>query len=157
LRVRLEDDRPAWVIASGATSARRAARGGALAYVIDQSPPRLVVDNPAGLVTRQDKIRISGRASDEQQVLDLYVFAGINKVFYKSNRNGSAHREASFETEIPLQPGVNYITVVVRERDDVTTRQTLVVRRDGPNGELLETPEHSDEFFGHDVRSEEHT
>jgi hypothetical protein len=50
---------------------------------------------------------------------------------------------------------VNYITVVVRERDDVVSRKTLVVWRDGPNGELLETPDHESSLFSLDGAEEE--
>ncbi len=148
VRVTLEDGRPAWVPAADARAADRPARGGAVAMDLDESPPRLTLTNQTGLVTRDARLHLTGRAIDEQEVRDLYVFAGINKVFYMSNRNGGQHREATFETDVPLHPGMNYITVVVRERDDVVTRQTLVVRRDGPNGELLETPEHEDDLFG---------
>lgn len=148
VRVLLEGQRPAWVAASEARPAARASRGGAIELALDQSPPRLTVTNETGLVTRAARLHLTGRATDDQEVRDLYVFAGINKVFYKSNRNGGSHREARFETDVPLHPGTNYITVVVRERDDIMTRKTLVVRRDGPNGELLETPDHEDELFG---------
>jgi carboxyl-terminal processing protease len=35
---------------------------------------------------------------------------------------------------------MNVITVVARENEDTATRHTMVVRRDGPNGEPLPTP-----------------
>jgi hypothetical protein len=44
--------------------------------------------------------------------------------------------------------------VFARENQDVVTRDTFVVRRDGENGELLKTPNHDsdewDEFSGED-------
>jgi len=43
-----------------------------------------------------------------------------------------------YDTE--LQPGINVITVVARESDDSATRTTMIVRRDGPNGEPLTSP-----------------
>ena len=32
------------------------------------------------------------------------------------------------------------ITVVARENNDTVGRRTLIIRRDGPNGEILQTP-----------------
>jgi carboxyl-terminal processing protease len=45
-----------------------------------------------------------------------------------------------FEAAVPLRPGVNVITVVARENPDTVGRKTLIVRKDGPNGEILQTP-----------------
>ena len=42
---------------------------------------------------------------------------------------------------------VNFITVVARESNEVLTREVLVVRRDGPDGALLETPKNGDDDF----------
>jgi carboxyl-terminal processing protease len=155
VHITLEGGQPAWVAAADAQAASRVARGGALAYDLDESPPRLTVENETGLVTRDDHLRIRGQATDDQHVRDLYVFAGINKVYYQNNRQGGDRRQAEFATDVPLHPGVNYITVVVRERDDVVSRKTLVVRRDGPNGELLETPDHESSLFSLDGEEEE--
>jgi carboxyl-terminal processing protease len=47
-----------------------------------------------------------------------------------------------------LNPGVNVINVVARESEDTATRRTIVVRRDGPNGESLPTPKA--ELLGYD-------
>lgn len=42
------------------------------------------------------------------------------------------------------------MTVVARESNEVATRKTFVVRRDGPQGELLETPKNDTEpYFFH--------
>jgi carboxyl-terminal processing protease len=43
---------------------------------------------------------------------------------------------------------VNVITVVARESEDTASRYTMIVRRDGPNGEALPTPKV--ELFGED-------
>ena len=42
----------------------------------------------------------------------------------------------------------NVITVVARESEDTLSRYTMIVRRDGPNGEALPTPKM--ELFGED-------
>ncbi|MEM9189680.1 MAG: MXAN_5808 family serine peptidase [Myxococcota bacterium] len=145
VRVILEDDRPGWVrnqdlVASGT--------GGTLDWSVSHMPPRLEVDYNNTLVTRNSRLPITGRATDDQQVRDLYIFVGSRKVFYRSNRGASNTREASFETEVPLSGGINYVTVFCRERDDVISRRTFVVRRDGADGSLMETPAYDDPAFG---------
>jgi carboxyl-terminal processing protease len=69
---------------------------------------------------------------------------GSRKLYYKSNRDGADPRKASVDFEAPLRPGVNLITVVARETPDTTTRHTLFVRRDGPDGAILRTPKSDD-------------
>jgi carboxyl-terminal processing protease len=111
------------------------------------SPPLVEVQS-AALATRDSKIRIGGRARDGNQVLDAYIFVGSRKVFYQSNRKGTDPLEMSFSLEVDLKPGINIIHVVARESEDTAGRQTMVVRRDGPNGEALPTP--TKELFGAD-------
>ncbi len=111
------------------------------------SPPQLEV-SAESLATRSNRIRIHGSAKDSDRVLDTYMFVGSQKTFYQSNRKGTDPKSMSFDQEISLQPGINVITVVSRENEDVATARTLVVRRDGPKGEALPTPKSSS--FGED-------
>ena len=39
-------------------------------------------------------------------------------------------------------------STIARESDDVLSRRMMVIRRDGPNGELLETPRYDEDVFG---------
>ena len=102
-------------------------------------PPSVEVQ-PVALSVREDKIQIKGTATDPERILDAYVFVGNRKVYYRSNRNGSDPKRMTFETPVPLRPGVNVITVVARENNETVGRRTLIIRRDGPNGEILQTP-----------------
>ena len=52
----------------------------------------------------------------------------------------------AFDADLPLRPGVNVVTIVARENPDTTTHRTFIVRRDGPNGELLQTPKTDDDL-----------
>jgi carboxyl-terminal processing protease len=114
-------------------------------------PPELDLGSGIALITREASVEISGEASDDERVRDLYIYAGARKVFYQSNRGeGDDPRRAAFAATIPLRPGVNYVSVFARESDDSVTRRTFVVRRDGSDGELLETPERDDDVFGFD-------
>ena len=74
------------------------------------------------------------------RVQDVFVFVGPRKVFYQSNRKASDPKKLEFSFDVELTPGTNVITVVARENEDTASRQTVVVRRDGPGGEPLPTP-----------------
>jgi carboxyl-terminal processing protease len=115
--------------------------------LLSHSPPLLEVEPPA-LSTRDATITLRGTVHDSDQVRDTYIFAGSRKVFYKSNRKNADLKGMTFEHQVQLQPGVNIITVVSRESEDVATARTLVVRRDGPDGEVLPTPKR--DLFGED-------
>jgi carboxyl-terminal processing protease len=110
-------------------------------------PPRIDVEAAPALVTREASIPIRALAIDDQRVRDVYVYVGLRKVFYQSNRGATQPREARFQADVPLRPGINYVVVFARESDESISRRTFVVRRDGPDGSLLETPRMTDEWF----------
>jgi carboxyl-terminal processing protease len=107
--------------------------------VMRRFPPSIEVQ-PVVLATKDGSITVKATAQDSDKLLDAYVFAGARKIFYRSNRNGSDPKRMPFEANIPLRAGVNVITVVARENPDTVGRKTIIVRKDGPNGEILTTP-----------------
>jgi carboxyl-terminal processing protease len=107
------------------------------------APPTLEVKS-ATVSTRDDKMKITGVATDAERLLDVYVFVGTRKLYYKSNRDGADAKKATIDFDAPLRPGVNLVTVVARETPDTTTRRVLVVRKDGPDGAILKTPKSDD-------------
>jgi carboxyl-terminal processing protease len=130
-------------------AARDVVPGGAPAGAISfeeiylHEPPVLEVA-AAAMFTKDDKVKVTGVASDADRLLDTYIFVGSRKLFYKSNRDGADPKKMSFEFDAPLRPGVNLITVVSRETPDTTTRRTLVVRKDASDGSILKTPKTDD-------------
>ena len=109
------------------------------------APPALEIPQPQ-LATRDQHTLVHGTASDDARLLDAYIFVGGRKVFYRSNRTGTDPKKLTFEADLPLRAGVNVVSVVARENPDTTSRRVYVVRRDGPNGELLATPKTDDEL-----------
>lgn len=107
--------------------------------LLSHSPPLLEV-KPAKLATRESRVRIEGEAQDADRVMDAVVFVGPRKVYYQSNKKAADPTKLRFSFDAELQPGINVITVLARENPDTTSRTTMVVRRDGPNGEALPTP-----------------
>jgi len=106
---------------------------------LTRSPPLLDVA-PATLATRDGTVHIKGVATDNDRVLDAYIFVGSRKVFYQSNRKGQDSKRLPFSLDAELQPGINPIIVVARENEDTVTQYRMVVRKDGKNGEPLPTP-----------------
>ncbi|MDB4938387.1 MAG: Carboxyl-terminal protease, partial [Labilithrix sp.] len=107
--------------------------------VMRRYPPSIEVQ-PVTLATKDPTTTVKGITSDSDRLLDAYIFVGSKKIFYRSNRNGQDPKRMPFETSVPLRPGVNVITVVARENPDTVGRKTIIVRKDGPNGEILQTP-----------------
>jgi carboxyl-terminal processing protease len=139
VRVDIGDHHPVWVRRADGNG-RPAAQRPAIAWSLHNSPPTIESDAGNNLAVRGGTVHITGNASDQQRVLDMYIFVGSRKVFYQSNREGQNPRQVQFATDLPLRPGANVVTIVAREDDDTLARRTFVIRRDGPNGELLQTP-----------------
>jgi carboxyl-terminal processing protease len=153
VRVDVGNGRAAWVdrkrLKGGAQN------GGKLAWLVARMPPQMSVDHGNTFVTKDASLKLKASAKDDHRVRDMYVFVGPRKVFYDASRANA--KEMAFETKLPLRPGMNYVTVVAREDQDVVSRRTFAVRRDGPDGALLESPKHSaddwaaDEFVGEGI------
>ncbi len=110
-----------------------------------KAPPSIEV-TPPDLATKEGHMTIKGTASDGERILDAYIFVGAKKVFYRSNRGGQDPKKMSFEADLPLRPGINFVSVVARETPDTTSRRVFVIRKDGEKGELLTTPKTEDDL-----------
>jgi carboxyl-terminal processing protease len=132
---------PATSLEHGGTPAAAPTFEDAMAH----APPALEIPQPQ-LATRDGHTLVHGTASDDARLLDTYIFVGSRKVFYRSNRNSADPRHMAFDADVPLRPGVNVVTIVARENPDTMSRRTFIVRRDGPGGELLQTPKTDDDL-----------
>jgi carboxyl-terminal processing protease len=144
-RVDLGGGRPGWMHERDLRGG--SGKGGKLSDVLAHMPPRLEVDYAKTLVTRSPVLRVSGWAQDDSIVRDVYIFVGSHKVFYQSNRSGKTPNKVSFDASVALRPGINYVTVVAREDNEIMSRKTFTVRRDAPDGALMETPKDSELDF----------
>ena len=138
VRVSLGGGRPGWIAAANLLPG--GAGGGKVSFDKSRQPPRLSVDHEGDLVTKNRSLKLTGKASDDARIRDVYIFVGARKVFYQANASDA--KALSFAAEVPLEAGINYVNVFARENHDVVTRFTFVVRRDGEDGSLLETPDH---------------
>jgi carboxyl-terminal processing protease len=134
-RVALDGERPGFVAANDVRKTDGKPRKTELAVNWQVTPPTIGLEIPS-FVTSEATYRLSGKATDDTHVEDVYIFVSNyddqvenRKVFYKSNRNGKQSGSLDFQTTIPLWPGTNQVTVVARENDAVKTMHTMYVYR----------------------------
>lgn len=145
VRVLLENEQPAWVIAR---SARRGS--GAVAphvrFALSEQPPRIALPTMPELVTRGDSVHLTFHVEDDRRVRDAYIFVGSRKVFYQAAAEETS-RAMDLVADVPLHAGTNVVTLFVRESPTSVSQRTWVFRRDGADGALLETPRFEDDWF----------
>jgi carboxyl-terminal processing protease len=154
VRVDLGGGRPGWVLSSDVVT-EHAVPAAHVSDVFAYMPPRIDLASTPTLVTTEDHLPLSAIARDDQIVRDVYVFVGTRKVFYHSNRGSQTPAECSFSATLPLRPGINYVMIFARESDDSISRRSFVVRRDAPDGSLMETPHMGEEWFHMGIEAEE--
>jgi carboxyl-terminal processing protease len=147
VRIDMGDGRPGWIkqATGAAPSDPNAGAKGKLIDVLAHMPPKLDVNYANTLTTRQDSLKVQGSAVDDNRVRDVYIFVGSRKVFYQSNRGATDTTRQKFEATLPLRPGTNFVTVVARESNDVASHKSFIVRRDAPDGSLMDTPKSDDD------------
>ena len=142
-RVDVGEGRPGWVSQKDVVNTQK--KSGRLVHTFEQEAPRIDVEMNKTQVTRNDRIKMQGSASDKNAIRDMYIFAGDRKVFYKANEGDPTSMH--FSANVPLHGGVNYITVVVRETEESVSRKVFIVRRDAPDGSAMKTPKYDDGFL----------
>jgi carboxyl-terminal processing protease len=107
-------------------------------------PPVIELGEIASIVSG-DTVEIPGLARHHARVRDVVVTVRASgpdqperKVFYLANRalEGDEAKTLEFRAPVPLQPGSNRITVLVRDQDKVEHRRDLWVfrRNEAPEG-----------------------
>jgi carboxyl-terminal processing protease len=116
----------------------KAPRSGAVGPSWQREPPRIALSpDPAkgAPVVEGDTLRLTGTAtvptsSDEATRLrDVFVYVNDQKVFFRVVPDESGATKLDFQTDLPLKPGQNVVTVVAREDEEFQARRTLVVFR----------------------------
>jgi carboxyl-terminal processing protease len=120
----------------------KAPRSGTATEAWQREPPRVALtpDPMKGApVVEGDTFRLQGTASVPPSVdgagaklRDVYVFVNEQKVFFKVVPESAAAAKLDFQTDLPLKPGNNVVTVFAREDDEFQTRRTVVIYRRPP-------------------------
>lgn len=93
--------------------------------------PPIITFNDEQHETRNEALTLQGEVKSGNEVKDLLVYVNNRKVFFKSNAANQATRESlQFSLRVPLDKGVNTITVVAREDNELLSRRTMIVHRD---------------------------
>jgi carboxyl-terminal processing protease len=101
------------------------------------SPPKIQVSKaPLSVDAATDQVDITGSASDETQVRDLFVEVTNYdaqqvrfKAYYAAAPHGHKTRVMPFKARVPLWPGVNQILVVARGNGEVMGFRRILVTR----------------------------
>ena len=135
LRVDLDGKRSGFVRSSQVEKTDRVPRLAGLSQTWQVTPPTLSIDVPSYEVSGST-FKLKGKAVDDTHIEDVYVFVSNRdakvdnrKVFYRSNRGGQKTSQMTFAPDIPLWPGSNLVTVVVRENDDVKSAYNMFLYR----------------------------
>jgi carboxyl-terminal processing protease len=98
-----------------------------------KGPPRITLSQRGvDVETQQDALTLSGEALADEGVQDLLIFVNNRKVFFKSAGSNKGDKgPMRFSARVPLEEGVNRITVVAREDEELSSRETLIVHRNG--------------------------
>jgi carboxyl-terminal processing protease len=127
-RIEIEPGRPAFIV--GTDFSKGGTGSPAYSQRWDATPPVLSVTAPT--VVAGNTVRLTGVATDNTEVKDLYVRVWNRdsklppkKVFYLPNRGEKTR--LGFQTDVPLWPGSNLIQVFAREGNEVQSVQTLMV------------------------------
>ncbi len=99
--------------------------------------PHITLDLDAaagGLVTDAEAFTLSGEASAQGSLRDLYIFVNEQKAYFKAAADGE--KALRFSASLPLKSGVNVVVVVARRDKELTARKVLYINRRG--GELAQ-------------------
>lgn len=100
-----------------------------------QIPPRIEIDSTSSevLTTKNDTFRLEGRATFDQSEGSrryVYVFRNDKKVWFKSApARADEPVELEFDASVPLEKGINSITIFARSGKKSPTQRTLLLHR----------------------------
>lgn len=90
-------------------------------------PPTIEVRRSPASTTKAERVTISGRVADDVGIRHVMVFAGDDKLFYQGEEGGV--RSVPFTADVPLEEGVNVISVVVEDEQGFTHTTSVVTER----------------------------
>ncbi|MCA9539630.1 MAG: hypothetical protein KC620_12125, partial [Myxococcales bacterium] len=93
-------------------------------------PPVITLsDRTLAVETHDDALTLSGEILSRRLVKDLLIYVNNRKVFFQSNADDAVADRLPFSARVPLEEGVNRITVIAREDEEAATRKTVIVNR----------------------------
>jgi carboxyl-terminal processing protease len=82
---------------------------------------------PYAAVTNAKGARLSVKIDSDGPLLDYYVFVGEKKLLYSTV--GKDMKSASFDVDIPLEPGNNKVAIAARDSEKISNSKLLTIER----------------------------
>jgi carboxyl-terminal processing protease len=89
-------------------------------------PPVIELSRMPGVEATRDVLTLSGRALDDQGIASVVIFHGENKIFAEGAPRGAALQAVPFTVDVPLEPGVNTLSVLVTDGSGFTAARSVV-------------------------------
>lgn len=103
-----------------------------LQAVPPKGPPIIqLTDRAMDSETHDEALTLNGEVLSEKVIKDMLIFVNNKKVFFKTNSGGPLER-LRFSARVPLEKGVNRITLVARQDEEASSRRTLIINRFEP-------------------------
>jgi len=96
-----------------------------------REPPRIEVTRSPDLHVDGSHATVSGVVVDDSGVKHVMVFHGDDKVFFEGGPDRTALRSVPFTADVDLDPGMNVLTVLARDRGGLVSSRAVVVWLDG--------------------------
>lgn len=131
-----QKDPAGWIHESAVSKTKigkaRPADSGTLLPFSQHTPPRIELAEVKAFVDSGDSLTLSGRVvDDDSDVRDVAVWVGNDKIYLERGSQMKNPRDFPLEVSVPLEPGPNYITIIVREGSRFSAQHSLVVTRPG--------------------------
>ncbi len=136
LRVPLGEGRYGWIPEAETAPYTGLARVPQIDGVTPKGPPVIELTGPLAAETHDATFTLTGEVQADKRVKDLLIYVNNRKVFFKSSAADTAAR-LPFTARVPLEQGVNRITLIARQDDEAASRKTVIVHREGAAAALV--------------------
>ena len=136
----LAEDRCAWYRVKGergwlwAAASELSAVGASAELSVELSPrfsisPPAIEIEPVSHYTKAEEVELKGVARCPEGLEDVMIYVNNRKVFFLSKTEMKSKTEASFSAKVPLEEGVNIISVYARHSEHRTGQELIVITR----------------------------
>ncbi len=141
-KVSLSNTRSGWVLSSKVKNAKAQPTDKPdrfIKYTMRKIPPQIILvgQKRIPLSTKEEYLNIRGILNDDNSLKDMFVLVNNKKVFYKSlYSKNSPMKKGSFEIKIKLDEGINALTFVARDNEDLTGKKRYYITRKVPGAKV---------------------
>lgn len=94
---------------------------------VSKTPPQIKWQFGASApIVAKDTYRIQAEISGRPQIKDVYMYVGDQKVMYQALKTDQ-NRKLVINQLVHLKPGVNYITLVARDSESYSQRESITI------------------------------